>query len=290
MSKNISNYPHPVLGNKDDISGEFSVAVDLSLDPNSEYYEITITPSIKNSTIKSMLDDGWASLFLKIDCNKTLYRNIFEIEDSKLKIPARKLRDHFSLEFFIASTIKNSNYKPSGMNEDFDNVTFKLDIGDYIAITEIQTYNADLEFISSGMGSLIKFKKNEKQSSVHIETDYADEQIFILLPYKTYDNFSSLLTNNSFYKFHIYSGLLSPVLTEAISIVTNKSDIGDQYSGFKWFLRLTDILKQFKIYNKLCEGKITAFDASQKVLSQPTTKMLTELTKLEEDKWVQNYD
>jgi hypothetical protein len=77
MKLSTRSYPHPVVGNRDDVPGAaFQASVDLSTDRETVFLDVAIKCS--SSTINKLIADGKANYALHVECSNTLFRRAYE--------------------------------------------------------------------------------------------------------------------------------------------------------------------------------------------------------------------
>lgn len=86
------SYPHPVLGNKDDVAGA-AFQVTFEIVPDKSNYYVTVTPQCSSSTLRKMIEKGTAGYVLHVECSNTLFRRAydFSVSPHTVTIPVNQL-------------------------------------------------------------------------------------------------------------------------------------------------------------------------------------------------------
>src|SRR5438045_1606850 len=94
MKLSSRSYPHPVVGNRDDVPGAaFQAALDMSTDKEAIYVDAAINCS--SNTINDLVKKKDAAFVVHVECSNTLFRRAFEFhaENHRVQIPADNLND-----------------------------------------------------------------------------------------------------------------------------------------------------------------------------------------------------
>jgi len=79
MRLSARSYPHPVLGNRDDVPGAaFQAALEMSTD--KEYVYVAVDVACSCETLNSFLAAGHAAYVLHVECSNTLFRRAYEFQ------------------------------------------------------------------------------------------------------------------------------------------------------------------------------------------------------------------
>src|SRR5437879_1147963 len=95
------SYPHPVVGNRDDVpDAAFQAVVEMTTDKEAIYLEAAVNCSSK--TIKDLIKKKDANFVMHVECSNTLYRRAFEFHDNayRAQIPADNLNDAVEVNVF----------------------------------------------------------------------------------------------------------------------------------------------------------------------------------------------
>src|SRR5882762_10602983 len=141
------SYPHPVVGNRDDVPGAaFQAAVEMTTDKQAIYLDVTINCSSK--TINDLVKKKDAQFVMHVECSNTLYRRVFEFQDGnyRAQIPADNLNDAVEVNVFARATRAIDEYRVSAARPDYGNMSFELEKGDILEVSEGQIFYLDAPF------------------------------------------------------------------------------------------------------------------------------------------------
>lgn len=267
-------YPYPVLGNGDDISGEFTSQMKYSI-----YQENTIITCIFKTTneyIADLIKKETATYCVEIQCSNTFFRFLQKTcsESIEITIPSDLLKEKVDVSFYICAVSKINDYRPRGTHADFDGETFNINCADILAIGGYASFVADKKFdpLNAPISSIIQIAKSKKIKDGEIQVNYdEDEKIIIELPEKDFEFYLSIKNNSS---EMLHSAIVLPVLVDAIYEANGKGSGNYQDSG--WSNRL----KQISISQNISMD--VPFLAAQKILENPINRTLNWLNKFED--------
>jgi hypothetical protein len=158
MKLSSRSYPHPVVGNRDDVPGAaFQAALEMSSDKQAIYIDATVKCSSK--TINDLVKKKDASLVLHVECSNTLFRKTFEFSSGQFRaqIPADNLNDSVEVNVFAKANRNISGYKVDASHPDYGTVSFDVEKGNILAIGEGQVFYIDSQFDAmSPIGSIME--------------------------------------------------------------------------------------------------------------------------------------
>ena len=241
--KNIS-YPHPVLGNKDDVSGIFNPGFSHRL--GREKISLRTKFELKNKTLENLIKDKKACFFIEAECSNTFYRNSFTTfeYDSEFKVDTERLRENVSIKFFIRAAEQIKNYEIEGSHEDYSGFMFDIDKGDILAFGGITSFIAEKEFdpLKPAISSFMVIREGNETNGP-IAVDYEDpEKINIILSKEDWERYQHIKGRQGIPPL-LHSSIVLPVLADAIRMIyKNDEDIENTH----WSKRIEAILNQKK--------------------------------------------
>ena len=263
MKVNAKSYPHPVLGNEDDIKGIFKVDFKYELGRN----EVVLTPAftLKNKTIENLISKKRASFVTEVECRSTFFRVSFSTNDSiaNFSVPAKNLRERVSVSFYVCADEDIKNYKPDDCHADYEGISFEIEKGDVLAVGGYCAFIAEKNFdpLRPPVSSFMSIREGRCHEGP-IEIDYTSDKIIVELSKADWQNFINVKTQK-IAEGVLHSSVVLPVLVDAIyKVEFNGSDYGEQ----NWFGRLEAILDSKGLKNK------EPFEAAQKILDNPSAR------------------
>lgn len=263
--KNIS-YPHPVLGNEDDVQGAFNVKFFHGL--GRDKISLRIKFELKNKTLESLIKEKKAFFAVEIECNSTFYRGAFSTfsQEGNFAINAQKLREHVLAKFFIRAAEPIKNYSIDGCHDDYKGFSFDINKGDVLAIGGATSFIAEKEFdpLKPAVSSFMAIRKGNEPKGPMV-VDYGDpEKIIVKLSRNDWEKYQNI-KGRQWVAPVLHSSIVLPVLADAVRLVhDNDEDARDTH----WFKRLETILEQKNLPMDM------PLDAAQHILSAPVSRSL----------------
>lgn len=226
------SFPHPVVGNRDDVTGAaFQMSLHVSSDRDFFYIECAAECSSK--TLRGMLKKKQAKYCIHVECSNTLYRHAFSfVDDAKrLDIPARLLHGNVELNAFIVSMVEMPNYRPDDAHPDYGKARFPISHGDVLAVGEGLSFDAEQEYDAlRRVGSIMQIVESNEDADHEMKVEFNQPKIVIVLSksdFKTYSKLKQIKDLQS----HLTTTIVLPVLAEALRIITADAE---QYEGLRW--------------------------------------------------------
>lgn len=282
MRVNSKSYPHPVLGNEDDLGGFFRVApfhYELKKD------EVAISPvfNLKNSAIEEFLRKGKASFIAEVECRSTFFRTSFATKNAaeKFSIPARLVRERVAVGFYICANEDILQYRPSECHPDYGNSSFDIEAGDVLAFGGYTSFIAEKNFdpLRPPFSSFMSIMEGSHHEGP-MQIDYDAAKITIILSKSDWKNYTGVRGQKTAEGL-LHSAIVFPVLIDAVHQI--ESGKGD-YADMVWFGRLEAILD-----GRGLRGK-DPFEATQKILDNPASRGFQSMESLLEVSEEQEYE
>lgn len=202
------SYPHPVVGNLDDVPGAaFQATVEMSADKDNIYLDVNIQNS--SVTIRHLVETARAAYAVHVECTNTLFRRAFEFreESKRIAIPSDQLNDAVEVNVFAVARQDASGYLVDKAHPDYEGSAFDVKKGDILAVGEGRVFVVESSFDVLGrIGSIMQIDVATKQGDLPMEVDFLGEKIRIILSkedFKAYklmrhdEALSSVLTTRS---------------------------------------------------------------------------------------------
>lgn len=264
------SFPHPVVGNGDDVpDAHFQATFDFESDKSNFYVKVAVRCSSK--TLLNAIKKGAACYTLHVECSNTLFRRSYDFdgESHRVAIPSTMIHDTVEVNAFIRAKQGNPKYSVDGANPDYDGMTFAVMPGDILAVGDSQTFDADHSVDPlRRVGALMVVEQSSKAGDLPMEADFGestgDDKIRILLcesDFKAYGEMKSVphLTN------HLTTTLVLPVLIEALHLLDDPDDAPTN----KWAKILRRRLESMSLGTSA-----TVLEKAQQVLGLPIRRAL----------------
>lgn len=202
MSTRIKSYPNPVFGNGDDYRINIDNAVtfgNIEKDKDNFYCEVTL--NLDDESILNLIKEEKAAFFCEIDCVKTNFRSSkWEFSNKiNIQIPRYQIVDNVDINCYVVAMDSIDNFTHPEFNEMFENTTFSLEKGDFIATLGSYYFNATVKYNKCpAPSSLIQVQRASSNSGIEqIQFTQDDERIYIVMPEKLYNIYNSVFGQNS---------------------------------------------------------------------------------------------
>lgn len=261
---NIS-FPHPVLGNGDDISqGVISPEIRYKITDEAIRIEVT-SMHTGHPDFDRMIDEDEAVWHLRVQCPRTYMRKDFFASTSSYEIQLNGVdfEGVVTIEISLVTKIPLSDYRPYGLHEDYGAETFSLQSGEVIGIGSRYQFLVDKIYdpLKAPVSSIIRVEEGEHGEGpfkVLLDSDL----IMILLSKADYKEYAGITDR---VPTVIHSALVLPVLAEAIRKLDEFEDTT------MWGGRLKDLLDARAIDTEY------PLQAAQEVLSSPIARTFREV-------------
>jgi hypothetical protein len=261
------SFPHPVVGNGDDVpSAEFQVTFEFVPDKTNFYLKAFVRCS--SQTLLKAIKKGLACYTMHVECSNTLFRRTydFDSEAHRIAIPTTAIHDTVEVNAFVRARVAIPNYKIDGAHPDYGDAVFQVGPGDVLAVADGQAFEADHSLDPLRLvGALMVVEQSSRAANHPMEVDFDTDKIRILLCEEDFDSYAQMkavphLTN------HLTTTLVLPVLIEAIHLLNDPTaDIPEN----KWARVLGQRLETLAI-----GSSATALDKAQHLLSLPIRRAL----------------
>lgn len=220
MKLSVRSYPHPVVGNRDDVPGAaFQAALEMTTDKESVFLDAEIACS--SVTVNQLVNDGAACFVMHVECSNTLYRRAFDFTSvsHRISIPRDHINDSVEVNVFVLATRNISNYRVSEAHSDYQGVTFDVEAGDRLAIGETRIFDIETEFDSlSRVGSIMQIREADEEGDLPMRVDYSGDKIVVVLAKRDFTDYKLLRANEGI-SGPLTTTIVLPVLIEALHIL-----------------------------------------------------------------------
>ncbi len=260
MRVNTKSFPHPVLGNGDDLGGVFKVDFRYELGKG----DVVLNPvfALENRAIEDLIKKGKASFIAEVECRSTFYRTSFSSHepDGRFVIPASRVRERVTVGFYVCADQDILDYRPSEPHPDYENASFDIEAGDVLAFGGYCSFIAEKSFdpLRPPVSSFMSIRPGTNHEGP-VEIDYSREKIEIILSKSDWKNYTDV-RSQKLSEGILHASIVLPALIDAIYQVR---DPAGHYDGANWHSRIEAILEAKSLHDK------SAFEVAQKILENP---------------------
>jgi hypothetical protein len=239
-------FPYPVLrdNNNNFIHSKFKV--DAKYRILEDGYEIETNTFLENDNLIKLIKEKKVSIVLHLECSKTKYRKIenLNIGDTKINIKTEFLEGKLELLGLLISEEKIKDYLSKDFHPNYEDKTFEIEKGSILGISEIPSIiieNKKEEY--SSIPSIFDVTSNSEMKYMELKLD--GERIIIVLPLEIYKirnaNKNSLHSRNI-----VNSMILSPALMGTLYELLDK-EAKEMYGNKRWFRVINSKLSKLNI-------------------------------------------
>jgi hypothetical protein len=225
MRLSARSYPHPVLGNRDDVPGAaFQAALEMSADKQCVYLACEVACSC--AFLNSLLGSGDTQLVLHVECSNTLFRRAYPFGQTthRISIPADNLNDAVEVNVFMRAVNGIPAYRIPEAHADYGDTTFDVRRGDILAVAEGRVFHIESDFDSlSRIGSIMQINESPKDGDLPMEPSFEGDKIVIFLSKNDFADYK-LLKLHEGVSGPLTTTIVVPVLVEALHILKEESD------------------------------------------------------------------
>ncbi len=230
------SYPHPVVGNGDDVQNAgFQAAYEFTSDKKFYYIDVSVQSS--SASIAELVKKNQASFVLHVECGNTLYRKAFDFREQqhRVQIEGGRLNGAVEVNCFARATAEITKYRVDGAHPDYGNTAFELRVGDILAVADGQGFEAEHQDTLRHVGSIMVVEESSKPDDHPMDVDFNGEKIKIRLCKQDFLRYKEL-KSNTLLATHLTTTIVLPVLTEALHVIRAE---GGGYDSLKWYRNLS---------------------------------------------------
>jgi hypothetical protein len=269
MKLSQRSYPHPVVGNRDDVPvAAFQAAVEMSSDKENVY--IDVATNCSSSTINQLLSAGAAKHVLHVECSNTLFRRAYEFSETskRISIPAENLNDAVEVNVFVCAMRDVSGYSVDGAHSDYDGAKFQIGEGDILAVGEGYIFHIESTFDSlSRIGSVMQIEEASEDGELPMRVDFNGDKIRIILSKADFKDYK-LLKAQEGVSAALTTTIVLPVLVEALHF-WKADEAGGKEDSLRWMRALRSRITSLEL-----ESESDNLILAQKLLELPLRRAL----------------
>lgn len=266
MRLSSRSFPHPVVGNGDDVPGaEFQAAYDFSSDKTTFYLKVSVACSSRS--VARLIEKGRACYTLHVECGNTLYRRTYDFtaDAHEVALPATEVHDNIEVNTFARATQAVPRYKVEGAHDDYGDATFDVRPGDILAVADGQVFDASQKADPlRRVGALMVVEQSPEAGEHPLRHDPGTDKVRILLceaDFLAYQQMKAVPNLTS----HLTTTLVLPVLVQLLHDLPDEENPGEP----KWATLLRQRLAALAL-----PGSADNLEKAQRLLELPIRRAL----------------
>lgn len=189
------SFPHPVLSPfRDDVlPNEFLLK--LKIQPDADTFYISYQFVHEHPTIQGMTAAGHAAYAIHVECKRNYFRRIFQSNDGHgvISIGAAELVGHVEVVGLVLSSGAVAEYCPEGMHKDYEGHRFSLQVGDVLAASQTQSFEAYTDYDPlARISSIMTIRQSGVMDEGPMTVDLQDDKIVVTLSSTDYSRYTDL--------------------------------------------------------------------------------------------------
>lgn len=245
----VSNlsFPHPVLGIRDDVQGQYTGEYTVKL--GRDTINLDVSHHLSNDVLSNLIQEHKAAFVTEIHCKQTFFRKAFDSLIMNLSIPisSTDLKNWVDVDLYVCSLSKVENYKLKNCNKDYAGYDFKIEPGDVLAYGGTSRFNAPKIWETSNSIAPFMVVEEYEQNEGPVLYELTQENIVIRLSSSDFKVYNEIKGSKQYHPvFH--ASLAYPALIYALKSMTTSDD----YKESDWYQGVEDKLNNDTRYrNKL---------------------------------------
>ena len=277
MRLSSRSYPHPVLGNRDDLpNAEFQTTLEMSTDQQAVY--VTAQVACTSELLNDLINENKAVFILHVECSNTLFRSVYEFRDLqyRVSIPTNDLNDTVEVNVFALASQPIPDYRPPEAHPDYAAAVFAVQRGDILAIGEGQVFHVESSFDSfTRIGSIMQISESQSDGDVPMESSFEGNKIVIFLSKEDFRAYKRLKSHKGL-RDPLTTTIVLPVLIEALHVLKEEQPGGIE-ANWRWMRALTRRIESLDL-----STEIQPLQLAQMLLELPVRRVLAASTLLAE--------
>jgi hypothetical protein len=269
----LKSFPYPVLGNGDDIDGEFSFTLDYTLEPKEVILDLHFT--LFHETIQQLVAEDKARFIVEVSCKATFFREVFESKGNyaTFTVAASDLRGQVAVSAFICTTVDVAGYDPANVHPDLSGGVTDLAAGELLADGGTGSFVAEKDFdpMRAPISSFMRIREGSARTGPAL-IEYQNEKILIQLAKDDYAAYQTLRGWDGVSGI-LHAAVVLPVLIDTLHLMQSSTR---EYQDYEWYGRIQQICNQKQL------NMSEPLESAQKLLALPLTRSFRGIKKLAE--------
>ena len=232
------SFPHPVLSPfRDDVRPN-DFRLNLVIRPDADKYYITHDFVQGNKSIQDMIAADLAAYAIHMECKRNYFRRVFLLKKGSgvFSINASELVGHVEVVGLVLSSGTIDDYSPDGMHEDYAGHCFSLAVGDVLAASQAQTFEAYTDYDPlNRISSILTIRQSDSVDEGPMTVDLQDDKIVATLSQADYSRYTDLKADPALGPL-LANQVVTPAMLEALHEMRDLDDEDFQLDMQKrWF-------------------------------------------------------
>jgi|ERR1019366_1676569 hypothetical protein len=229
--------------------------------------------------LQALVESGFAKFGVHVECPRTFYRHWFPQQsvEVKLSLPATAVRGRVELLAFCVAARDIEDYRLPGQHSDYNNSSFRVRAGDYLAIARHVEFDAflDLDPIRK-ISSILDIRKSQSRETGAAEIFLQADRIEVELSQEDFRSYIELRADPTV-RGLLANSVVFPALLQAINYLCDLTDeaLQEAKADQRWCRSLVARLEKEGVTMK--DGPEKIYQAAQIILRGPVHRGLADL-------------
>lgn len=247
MARRFVSFPHPVLGNRDDVEGAFRLLAGSSYRPNALTVQFNIELELDNPELERLLLEDEIRAVLNVSCARTYFTATKGLELSSsgghvyranVEIPRGDIAGEVSIQAALLADGDLASYELTTFHVDFEGAQFAPGVGQILAQTESVRFRVDQEWdpLNPPTSSFLRIIVADFPLDGDIQVDAEGEDIQVTVSHELKASIDALPAQIA--DDYVLATIVMPALAEAIAtgeqLESAHSDAEDEMTPLLW--------------------------------------------------------
>lgn len=259
MARESISFPHPVLGNRDDVAGKLEILESSSFALESETVRVSLDIRLEHDDLRTMLGSGAARAIVTVDCQRTAYRRGFFVTpkphaDGWLRLEIEIGRGDIADKVtFIVELIAADNlpgYISDSFHSDYEGYTFQIDRVQILAQSAETLIQVDQAWdpLNPPTSSFLRIDRAADEVVRKIHVAFDSNEIIVTVNGALFDSIEQLpaFIREKFAVSTVVMPALVHVLTQTIATQREDPDGAAEIEQLRWYLGIYSKLESLQ--------------------------------------------
>lgn len=267
MPRLRGSFPHPVLGNGDDVVGTAFEITEVRTEANAEVAIVQVETILTDADLRRHLDAGTARVMFRVRCGPTM--RLETLNPQELLVAGQTTRWRIDLsqddfygptefEVLVLATTEMDDFRYEAQHEDYGDAVFHVAAGDVIAVAGIFQFDIEKWYdpLNPPLSSFVRIVKSVTEDP-HLGIDLGGEVIQVQVPPSAFEHLASL---KGAFEPTLLGLLVGPAVLHGLQRL---EDEPEDESAEGWARSLRALVERHGVEDR------TPFEQAQKILNSP---------------------
>ena len=233
------SFPHPVLGNEDDIEGEFNVEARVFRSTDRKIVIERKQLEMTNAYLGTLIDAGFADYYLRVFCSSTLSTWMVPFKE-RFEIHEDEIANQVEIQFYVIAKGVIENFKDLSFNSQYGEEKFTLVSNEVLAISGKVRVPIPKTNEKLGLGNIFSWCSHSSDKPIDFQC--VEDKIRISYPVTQAGGHPpNMLFSVPKYRWTAYNIFAVPALAYALEQMKTNAE---ESSKWEWYMVLDGLLPE----------------------------------------------